>query len=845
MSSAHGPPRERLLLAAALLALGGCDPDPGPARPRGGPDAPTDGATPCAELTPLYAFFDTCLECHNAESRVVNLEPAALGDLIGRDSDERPGHVLVVPGSPDTSELYLRLVGPIPAGHRGSWYMPQGRDEPYPADVVREWIASGAEVCGTPPPPPQITDPNRYDQDRLFTCTDPTAPASSPARFRRINDDELTAASGFAPSFGATDDVVVGNPLGVNARYSTLVEDSVDEVTLSLLMTTLEAASRPWETPGQGSAPGGRWQAVYETRLMVPAVYNNPADGTAGVPDDQRDLWVDLLLRHGTLFRAPTTEEHAAIRGLLDQLLSEEPPEATWTSADRHQTLNTVTSAAHLLVGALFRSEIGTGTAEGARRRLSDDELALALGRVLSAHPVSATLYGSPPDGSTNPNWVGAPTAAGWLADLRAAADADGELDTATIAALVAEHWGGIDATRADVLQEMDDVAPTRTHDELLRIRGEHWLSDGIVRFFREWLDVDDAEGAFKASPEATSAFSGNPVIAGYDRYLANGEYRRETMLPLLDDTIARTVIEAESGGDAFRDLLTTRTFRVPSNLTALGDPCTSQADCGPVTVELCHPSVGRCVAIGSTDVGRAFGITGDVADTRDARWMSMPPDERAGVLTHPAWLAAHGGAFEDGPSMIYRGHWIRENLLCSDVGGLERVTADARLEPSRAVGDTHFPETEWLTARERVTHATELGSEVCSACHGAMNPLGAPFEMFNHAGFLRAPDYFTHDTLGTASTLTDSTSIPTFGLEGDYADAIALVEALAESPHARRCFIRNVFRFFMGRSETPADACTLVSLEAAFAGGSFLELLQALVTSDAFLYRHTEGATP
>jgi hypothetical protein len=48
-----------------------------------------------------------------------------------------------------------------------------------------------------------------------------------------------------------------------------------------------------------------------------------------------------------------------------------------------------------------------------------------------------------------------------------------------------------------------------------------------------------------------------------------------------------------------------------------------------------------------------------------------------------------------------------------------------------------------------------------------------------------------------------------------------------------------------MGRNETVADACTLTALEESFAGGSFYAMLDTLVTSDAFVYRHTAGGAP
>ena len=73
-------------------------------------------------------------------------------------------------------------------------------------------------------------------------------------------------------------------------------------------------------------------------------------------------------------------------------------------------------------------------------------------------------------------------------------------------------------------------------------------------------------------------------------------------------------------------------------------------------------------------------------------------------------------------------------------------------------------------------------------------------------------------------------------------ADVVALTEMFAISPYARRCFIRHFFRYFMGRDETMADACTLSAMESAFENGSFLNMLEALVTSDTFLYRHVDG---
>ncbi|MEC7542676.1 MAG: DUF1588 domain-containing protein, partial [Verrucomicrobiota bacterium] len=78
-----------------------------------------------------------------------------------------------------------------------------------------------------------------------------------------------------------------------------------------------------------------------------------------------------------------------------------------------------------------------------------------------------------------------------------------------------------------------------------------------------------------------------------------------------------------------------------------------------------------------------------------------FPKDQRMGILTHPAWLVAHSGNFDNDP--IMRGHWIRYKLLGGSVPDIP-ITVDAKL-----------PEDENMTLRERmrVTQAEE-----CYKCH-------------------------------------------------------------------------------------------------------------------------------
>ena len=76
--------------------------------------------------------------------------------------------------------------------------------------------------------------------------------------------------------------------------------------------------------------------------------------------------------------------------------------------------------------------------------------------------------------------------------------------------------------------------------------------------------------------------------------------------------------------------------------------------------------------------------------------------------------------------------------------------------------------------------------------------------------------------------------------LDGPVSDVHDLMTRLAKSDKVRQVFIRNVFRYFMGRNETLADSQTLIEADKAYldSGGSFNELIVSILTSDSFIYR-------
>ena len=195
-----------------------------------------------------------------------------------------------------------------------------------------------------------------------------------------------------------------------------------------------------------------------------------------------------------------------------------------------------------------------------------------------------------------------------------------------------------------------------------------------------------------------------------------------------------------------------------------------------------------------------------------------FPEGQRMGILTHPAWLVAHSGNFDNDP--ILRGHWIRYKLLGGSVPDIP-ITVDAKL-----------PEDENMTLRERM-HVTR--AEECYKCHSKMNPLGLPFEQYDHFGRFR---FLELDKPVDVTSKIVNSGVPE--VDGEIRTPFELIDRLANSTHCEQVFVRYVFRFFMGRNETLGDAKTLQEAHKAYVDndGSMKALVLSLLISDSFLFR-------
>ena len=192
--------------------------------------------------------------------------------------------------------------------------------------------------------------------------------------------------------------------------------------------------------------------------------------------------------------------------------------------------------------------------------------------------------------------------------------------------------------------------------------------------------------------------------------------------------------------------------------------------------------------------------IYGAAAPTEAWGTIQLPATERAGMLTQTAFLTTNAHAVEG--SWVYRGKFVRENLLCEP------------LPPPPPGVEVNEP-----------NDAGRLENPECSSCHVLMDPIGSGMD-----------DY---DALGHFSDLGSTGEV--VGLpDGEFEGVPDLAAFLADSPKVHDCVATQWFRFAARRAETPADACAIEEIREGFeqSGQDIRELLVQTVLSEAFRYR-------
>jgi hypothetical protein len=204
------------------------------------------------------------------------------------------------------------------------------------------------------------------------------------------------------------------------------------------------------------------------------------------------------------------------------------------------------------------------------------------------------------------------------------------------------------------------------------------------------------------------------------------------------------------------------------------------------------------------------YGLPSPGAGAQHAR-VSVPPEQRAGVLTHGSFLSVTSHPRRTSP--VKRGVFILEQLLCST-------------PPPPPPNVESLPEPVSPNASLRERFEAHRSAPACTACHATIDPLGFSLEHFDAIGRWRDDD--GGFAIDASATLPDGTAFD--GHRG-------LARVLRADPRVSACVTQKLMTYALGRGLTRADRCYVADVTAAATSGtgSFADYVTAVVTSEPF----------
>ncbi len=220
--------------------------------------------------------------------------------------------------------------------------------------------------------------------------------------------------------------------------------------------------------------------------------------------------------------------------------------------------------------------------------------------------------------------------------------------------------------------------------------------------------------------------------------------------------------------------------------------------------------SAGHTIA--NADLASIYGLP-PPADF--ARLSYAPGSGRAGILGHATFLALTAKPAETSPTG--RGLFVREHFLCQNV---------PQPPPGVSTSLPRITEEKPLTNRDRL--AVHLANESCASCHRLIDPIGFGFERFDAIGARHEKVKVTIpvdnrrqqartvelevDTRGWIAGIPDS----------EFSSPAELGRILASNRQCQECVVKQLFRYAMGRMETPADRPVIERVYAEFRDSQF-----------------------
>lgn len=207
---------------------------------------------------------------------------------------------------------------------------------------------------------------------------------------------------------------------------------------------------------------------------------------------------------------------------------------------------------------------------------------------------------------------------------------------------------------------------------------------------------------------------------------------------------------------------------------------------------------------------------------------VTFPQDQRAGLLTRVAFLAAN--SHPGGNSPPIRGNSLRLHLLCTPPQSPPPGVDLSQPQPDRGSG----PQT------TRMLFTARTAPRSCAGCHQSLNGVGFGLENYTASGRFQSTENSL--TIDASGELRDT------DVDGSFDGAIALSQRLAQSRTVAQCLVQQWVRFALGREPHSTEAILIAQLVERFmqTQGDERAVLTELVSSPAFRYRLVgEGSAP
>ena len=730
-------------------------------------------------------LVEHCIDCHDAESAKGDLD---LDNLRAEFSDTV------------TIDAWQDVLEKIETGAMPPKKKPRPRSGAVRS--VSRWLRAEFAKRNIPPSidhkrrSPEFG--NHLDHEELFDGTH-TGPAFSlPRLWRRsphVYNRFIRDQGGLRHAASIHQPFAVDESKGVIADYA--AQHFADSATLELLMMNCQSMAE-YQTTGILKR---EWDGKLHRRQRTPKEFREILE--AAVPPGRDQLERAVRKEYNiVLERAPTAKELASTLDFASRAIA---------SAGRARGLQATIVSILLKPEAVYRLEIGLGPVDHhGRRRLAPFELATALAYALTDRgPIHVRVRV-------------------WLEGDAAFDQQEKRPRERTLVELAQTGRFDNRANIRRVVRRILDDNDMSVADYTMFAEDHKVRNTRVLRFFRDFFGYHHAPRVFKDEK----------------RIGVDSGFEVEEMVEDADQLVMHIFDEDK---DVLRRLLTTNEYFVAwpgsyekfqKDLNYIRTNVNDQNFKNNEKYIARHEAKGRTpIPIEGTSTRSYVGFYNLDHETWDfptQQPFPLPKEQRAGILTHPAWLVAWSGNFDNDP--IRRGKWIREHLLAGTVPDVP-ITVNAVV-----------PEDRDRTLRERLkaTRAKE-----CRGCHEKMNPLGLPFERFDDFGRYREremlaellsifPERHRNERTVSIDTTGEISGTGENGLDGKVADPFELVEKLANSTRARQSFVRYAFRFWLGRNETFDDSPTLIAADRAYTenGGSMKALIASLVSSDSFLYR-------